>query len=137
MKPGDNHSATLRRKVDYWARRLKVKPKIVRIVPMTRKWGSCSTLGIISLAADLINQEPGFQDFVIVHELLHLRIPNHGKLFKATMTAHVPNWRELDLSRMGAAPMPTYPAAQEHKALVRPQGRASACVAGGEDPKEL
>ena len=66
---------------------------------MTRKWGSCSTLGIVTLAADLVDQSPGFQDFVIAHELLHLRVPNHGKLFKALMTAHVPTWRSYDRQR--------------------------------------
>lgn len=66
---------------------------------MTRKWGSCSTAGNVTLAADLADQPPGFQDFVIAHELLHLRVPNHGKLFKALMTAHVPDWREHDLRR--------------------------------------
>jgi len=67
---------------------------------MTRKWGSCSTAGIVTLAEDLADQEECFQDFVIVHELLHLRVPNHGRLFKALMTAHVPNWREHDQTRM-------------------------------------
>jgi predicted metal-dependent hydrolase len=66
---------------------------------MWRKWGSCSTNGVITLAHDLAGQEPAFQDFVIVHELLHLRVPNHGKLFKALLTAHVPGWREQDLLR--------------------------------------
>ena len=66
---------------------------------MTRKWGSCSTLGIVTLAADLADQQPGFQDFVIAHELLHLRVPNHGRLFKALMTAHVPAWKRYDLER--------------------------------------
>ncbi len=33
---------------------------------------------------------------MIVHELLHLRYHDHGKLFKAVMTAMVPNWRELE-----------------------------------------
>ena len=47
-----------------------------------RKWGSCSTRGIVTLAADLADQQTGFQDFVIAHELLHLRVPNHGRLFK-------------------------------------------------------
>ena len=36
---------------------------------------------------------------VIAHELLHLRVPNHGRLFKALMSAHVPGWRELDKER--------------------------------------
>ena len=66
---------------------------------MTRKWGSCSTLGIVTLASDLADRNPGFQDFVIAHELLHLRVPNHGKLFKALLTAHVPAWRSYDLQR--------------------------------------
>ena len=44
-------------------------------------------------------QNPRFQDFVIAHELLHLRMPNHGRLFKALMSAHVPGWRELEEQR--------------------------------------
>jgi predicted metal-dependent hydrolase len=42
---------------------------------MTRKWGFCSTSGIITLAEDLADQDVGLQDFVIAHELLHLRVP--------------------------------------------------------------
>ena len=71
----------------------------VRVRDMTRKWGSCSTSGTITLATDLSHQEVGFQDFVIAHELLHLRVPNHGKLFKALMNAHVPDWKTHDVVR--------------------------------------
>ncbi len=66
---------------------------------MTRKWGSCSARGTITLAADLVEQDWRFQDFVVAHELLHLRVPNHGRLFKALMTAHVPCWRSFDVMR--------------------------------------
>lgn len=69
---------------------------------MRRKWGSCSTAGTITLAADLAEQSVGFQDFVVAHELLHLRVPNHSRLFKALMTAHVPTWRRFDLERRRA-----------------------------------
>jgi predicted metal-dependent hydrolase len=69
---------------------------------MTRKWGSCSTAGTITLAIDLDDESEGFQDFVIVHELLHLKVPNHGRLFKALMTAHVPKWRTMDAARRRA-----------------------------------
>jgi predicted metal-dependent hydrolase len=37
-----------------------------------------------------------------VHELLHLKVPNHGRLFKALMTAHVPKWRAMDTARRDA-----------------------------------
>jgi hypothetical protein len=43
--------------------------------------------------------EEAFQDFVIAHELLHLRVPNHGRLFKALLTTHIPNWRKLTIDR--------------------------------------
>lgn len=61
---------------------------------MTRKWGSCSTAGTITLAEDLGTQVGSFQDYVIVHELLHLKVPNHGKVFKALMGLHLPSWRQ-------------------------------------------
>ena len=90
----------LRQKVELWATQLKVCPRSIRVQQMKRKWGSCSTLGTITLAADLSSCNERFQDFVIVHELLHLRVPNHGRLFKTLMSVHIPNWRELNLQRM-------------------------------------
>ena len=91
----------IRSQVEYWARRLNVKPRFVRVQRMTRKWGSCSTSGVITLADDLAEQEKGFRDFVIAHELLHLRVPNHGRLFKALLTVYAPDWKEQDLKRRG------------------------------------
>ena len=61
---------------------------------MKHKWGSCSTKGIITLAADLDDQASDFQDYVIVHELLHLKVKNHSKLFKALLAVHIPGWRK-------------------------------------------
>jgi predicted metal-dependent hydrolase len=83
----------LKRRVYHWSARLKVVPKIVRVQRMTRKWGSCSVHGVLTLAVDLDRRDRDFQDFVIVHELLHIRVPNHGRLFKALMTLHAPKWR--------------------------------------------
>ncbi len=92
-------AARLRRRVDHWAVKLRVMPCRVRVQKMTRKWGSCSTAGTVTLAIDLDDQSEELQDFVIAHELLHLKVPNHGKLFKALMTLHVPAWRAFEVSR--------------------------------------
>ena len=100
MPTHDERYTGLRQRVEYWSERLHVLAPRVHVRDMTRKWGSCSTSGIITLAADLGNQGTGFQDFVIVHELLHLRVPNHGKLFKALLSIHVPDWKQYDISRM-------------------------------------
>ena len=99
MLTDDQRRKAIVERVGYWVRRLKVQPPRVRVQHMTRKWGSCSTSGYITLAGDLADQEPGFQDFVIAHELLHLRVPNHGKLFKALLTAHVPDWRKYEIEK--------------------------------------
>ena len=92
----------MKERVAHWAFRLKVRPRLVRVQRMTRKWGSCSAAGTITLATDLSDKETVFQDFVIAHELLHLRVPNHGRLFKALMSAHVPNWRALDVNSISS-----------------------------------
>ncbi|MEO7455343.1 MAG: M48 family metallopeptidase [Gemmatimonadaceae bacterium] len=91
----------LAQRVEHWSAKLRIAPRLVRVQVMTRKWGSCSTGGVVTLATDLANQSAGFQDFVIVHELLHLRIGNHGRVFKALMSAHVPGWRAYDNIRLG------------------------------------
>src|SRR5207244_10758829 len=94
MPRGYQTTDALKRRVDAWATRLKVSPRVVRVQRMTRKWGSCSTAGTITLAADLSEQDPGFQDFVIAHELLHLRVPPHGRLFRALLKIGRASWRE-------------------------------------------
>lgn len=83
----------LRRRALHWAVKLRVNPRAVHVRDMSRKWGSCSAKGTITLSWDLTREEQRFQDFVVVHELLHLRVPNHGRLFKALLSAHVPSWR--------------------------------------------
>lgn len=84
----------IKEKTRRWARRIKVQPSQIRVQKMTRKWASCSTTGWVCLSTDLAEEPGPFQDFVIVHELLHLRVPNHGKLFKSLLSAYLPEARD-------------------------------------------
>lgn len=79
----------LKAAVKSWAAKIKARPKQIRIQRMERKWASCSTAGRITFNSELFDQPYRFQEFVIVHELLHLKIPNHGKLFKSLLRAHL------------------------------------------------
>ena len=99
MRNGLYLTDALKRRTMQWAVKLRVNPRVIRVQRMRRKWGSCSSKGTVTLAVDLTDKEHLFQDFVIVHELLHLRVPNHGRLFKALMSAHVPGWRDMDKER--------------------------------------
>jgi hypothetical protein len=90
---------TFRTRIDHWSSRLRVHPTQVRIQRMTRKWASCSPQGRVTFSRDLMEQPPGFQDYVIAHELLHLRIRNHGKLFTTTLRMHLQGspwiWKDI------------------------------------------
>lgn len=88
------HAQHFHVRVDYWAKRIRVNPKAVHIRPMKKKWASCSTKGLVSFSTQLLEESQDFGEYVILHELLHLRVPNHGKLFKSLLTAHMPDWKE-------------------------------------------
>ena len=81
--------------VKIWSKKLQVFPFEVKLERM-RAWGTCSSEGIVFFNSDLLFKRKELQTYVIVHELLHLKIPNHGKLFQALMNIHIPNWKELD-----------------------------------------
>ncbi len=85
MVPAD----LLRAEVDAWARRIGVKPKEIHIRPMARKWGSCSTNGRLTFSVELLHQPSSFRRRVIIEELLHLKIPNHGKLFRSLLRSYL------------------------------------------------
>jgi len=72
-----------RAEVAAWAKRIGARPKELHIRPMQRKWGSCSTRGRVTLNSELLSATAELRREVIVEELLHLKVPNHGKLFKA------------------------------------------------------
>jgi predicted metal-dependent hydrolase len=78
-----------RAEVEAWARTLGVTPREVCFRPMKRKWSSCSSRGRLTFDTDLLRQPAEFRREVIVHELLHLKVPNHGKSFKALLKAYL------------------------------------------------
>ena len=86
-----------------WTAIMKVKPAQIRIQRMTKKWASCSSKGRVCFSTDLLLESGAFQKYVIVHELLHLQVPNHGKLFKSMMNAYLPGWEAILEERNGNA----------------------------------
>src|SRR3972149_4713038 len=101
MRRTSDATAEFRERVRVWAGRLRVVPVQIRIQRMSRKWASCSSRGWCTFAADLLDEARAFQDYVIVHELLHLKLPNHGRVFRSLLTAHVPDWRRFCTNGLG------------------------------------
>ena len=79
----------LKAEVRTWAKRIGVKPRTVTVRAMKRKWGSCTTKGNLTFNSDLLGRPADFRARVIVEELLHLKVPNHGKLFKALLKSYL------------------------------------------------
>lgn len=71
------------------AKEVGVAPKEIHIRNMKRKWGSCSSKGRLTFATSLLNEPIEVRSKAILHELLHLKYPNHGKMFNLMMNTYL------------------------------------------------
>ena len=83
-------------RVRHWADLLKVDVAWLGVRPMRKKWASCSTGGHLNFNSELLTLDEEVWDYVIVHELLHFSVPNHGKLWKTLMLAHLGDYEHLE-----------------------------------------
>lgn len=80
---------TFRAEIRFWAGRLEVEPAEIYVIGMRRKWASCSPRGRVTFDSELLRKPEDFRREVIIHELLHLKVPNHGQLFSALLRTHL------------------------------------------------
>jgi len=70
---------------------------------MRSQWGSCNEAGHLALNTHMVKLPQTLVDYVLVHELCHLKHMNHGKRFQGLMDKHQPDWRDrqTELNRYG------------------------------------
>ncbi len=90
-----------------WADKLDVRVRSLAVRPMQNKWASCSTAGRLNFNSELLSLPRDLADYVIVHELLHFSVPNHGKLWKSLMRAHLGSYEHLEVRLRKAAARPS------------------------------
>jgi predicted metal-dependent hydrolase len=71
------------------------KPTELRVRALKRRWGSCTTKGCITLSSELIKLDDIFLEYVILHELCHLKHHNHGKEFYLLLSEVFPEWKKV------------------------------------------
>ncbi|MBU7025409.1 MAG: M48 family metallopeptidase [Theionarchaea archaeon] len=70
-----------------WAERLGVEPEGIHLRKMKSKWGKCSSKKLV-FDISVLEEPYDVRLKVILHELLHLRYPNHGKMFSALLNSY-------------------------------------------------
>jgi len=97
-----DQKAKFKQRVRLWAEKLDVKIVWLGVRPMRNKWASCSTSGHLNFSDELPELKSELWDYVIVHELLHFSVPNHGKLWKSLMRSHLGGYEayESELKRI-------------------------------------
>jgi predicted metal-dependent hydrolase len=75
------------------ARQIGVSYRRIRIGGQRTLWGSCSAKGTLSFNWRLLLAPPEVVQYVVVHELCHLRVPNHSRAFWTLLERHCPHWR--------------------------------------------
>lgn len=75
--------------VRVWAEEIGVEPREIHIRKMTRKWASCSSKGRLTFDTSLLDETDEVRSRTILHELLHLKYPNHGRLFNILLNIYL------------------------------------------------
>jgi len=78
-----------KKEVRQWAKKIGVGFKEIHLREMKRKWASCSSKGRLTFERGLLKKSKKMRGEVIIHELLHLKYKNHGKMFKTMLNIYL------------------------------------------------
>ena len=95
----------LSRRVDTWASRMEVEPSGIEVRDLGYRWGSCGRSGGLNFHWAAILLPPSIVDYVVVHELAHLREPTHSTAFWTHVGRTLPEYesRKRWLAEQGGA----------------------------------
>ena len=89
-------SAEIEALLPKWETRTGLSPACWQIKDMRTRWGTCNMrTRKLWFSLRLCERPTDALEYIILHELCHLRVPNHGRDFVALMDTHMPSWREV------------------------------------------
>ncbi|SFO37720.1 hypothetical protein SAMN05216207_10499 [Pseudonocardia ammonioxydans] len=96
--------AWLRPRSRAWAERLRVDARLIEVADLGHKWGSAMAGGRVRIHWATLQLSPILVDYVLVHELAHLREPHHGPAFWQLLARAIPDCeeRKQELAKQGA-----------------------------------
>jgi len=105
--PVDASKSVFHARVAHYAPLMGVSPNKIFIKEQRTLWGSCSARGNLNFNRKLLKAPPEILDYVVVHELAHLRHMNHSKRFWDFVATQCPEWKarrtwlRLNAARLG------------------------------------
>ena len=84
-------------RIDYYSHRLHLFPMGIRITNARSRWGSCSRDNRLSFSWRMIMASLPIIDYILIHELVHIREKNHSKRFWVTLESILPDYRKYRL----------------------------------------
>ena len=81
-------------RVTYFAEQMELWPTVVKITRTQSKFGSCNKDDKLSFSCRLMLYPPEAVDYVVVHELAHIRHKNHGAGFWTLVETYLPDYRQ-------------------------------------------
>jgi hypothetical protein len=86
---------TLPSRITHYARKMNLHPKEIRFKKMRRRWGSCNSEGVVTFNTMMMQLSYIHIDYIIVHELAHLKHMNHSCEFHSVVRSILENERIL------------------------------------------
>jgi predicted metal-dependent hydrolase len=83
-------------RIQIWSGQMDLHPSVVRFRNQKTRWGSCSHRGNININWRLIGAPLEVVDYILVHELAHLKHMNHSEQFWKLVETHFPNYRDCE-----------------------------------------
>lgn len=86
----------LPKKTEYWSKIMGLSPSYVKITSAEKRYGSCNSKNGICYSYRLAAYPEKAMDYVVIHELAHIKYKNHGKEFYSLIEKYMPDYKEAE-----------------------------------------
>ena len=86
--------AILPEKVAFWSQKMGLTPTGIKITSARKRYGSCSGTNSLCFSCFLMQRPEAAIDLVVVHELCHIKVRNHGPDFYTLLAQYLPDYKE-------------------------------------------
>lgn len=88
--------SVLEQKVQHYAKLVDATPPKIIVKDMRNRWGSATKSGILNFNRNLLKAPEGVVDYIVIHELCHLRVRDHSRNFWKRVKEIMPDYREKE-----------------------------------------